>query len=83
MPKPFRFLADAREIGSLDDLAETVRRAEAIGPDPASITFDGTLEKVGWVRDAAGDRFDDLVLNVYPSGVSRASWRSSPGCATS
>ncbi len=38
-------------------------------PDPASITFDGTREKLGWVRDAAGDRFDDLVLNVYPSGV--------------
>jgi probable F420-dependent oxidoreductase len=41
-------------------------------PDPASITFDGTREKLGWVRDAAGDRFDDLVLNVYPSGVAPA-----------
>jgi probable F420-dependent oxidoreductase len=41
-------------------------------PDPGSITFDGTLEKLGWVREAAGDRFDDLVLNVYPSGVAPA-----------
>jgi probable F420-dependent oxidoreductase len=41
-------------------------------PDPGSITFDGTREKLGWVREAAGDRFDDLVLNVYPSGVAPA-----------
>jgi len=25
-------------------------------------------EKLGWVRDAAGDRFDGLELNAYPSG---------------
>ena len=36
-------------------------------PDPGSITFEGTREKVGWVREAAGDRFDGLELNVYPS----------------
>lgn len=41
-------------------------------PDPASITFDGTREKLEWVREAAGDRFDDLVLNIYPSGVAPA-----------
>ena len=41
-------------------------------PDPASVTFAGTAEKVEWVRDAAGDRFADLTLNIYPSmtGVS-------------
>ena len=41
-------------------------------PDPASVTFEGTREKIGWVREAAGERFDDLELNVYPSmtGVS-------------
>ena len=44
----------------------------ARAPDPASITFEGTREKLGWVRDAAGDRFDDLLLNVYPSGVAPA-----------
>ncbi len=37
------------------------------GPDPSSITFEGTREKIGWVRDAAGDRFDSIELNVYPS----------------
>ena len=36
-------------------------------PDPASVTFEGTLEKIGWVREAAGDRFGELELNVYPS----------------
>lgn len=36
-------------------------------PDPRSATFEGTREKIGWVRDAAGDRFDDLELNIYPS----------------
>ena len=41
-------------------------------PDPNSVTFEGTREKVGWVRDAAGARFAELELNVYPSmtGVS-------------
>jgi probable F420-dependent oxidoreductase len=36
-------------------------------PDPQSITWAATEEKIGWVREAAGDRFDSLELNVYPS----------------
>lgn len=36
-------------------------------PDPRSATFEGTREKIGWVREAAGERFDDLELNAYPS----------------
>ncbi len=41
-------------------------------PDPRSVTWDGTREKIDWVREAAADRFDDIELNVYPSmtGVS-------------
>jgi probable F420-dependent oxidoreductase len=35
--------------------------------DPRSITWAATEEKIDWVRDAAGDRFEDLVFNVYPS----------------
>lgn len=38
-------------------------------PEPHSLSFEGTREKIGWVREAAGDRFDDLELNIYPSGV--------------
>ncbi len=41
-------------------------------PDPRSVTFEGTREKIEWVRAAAGERFDGLELNAYPSmtGVS-------------
>jgi probable F420-dependent oxidoreductase len=35
--------------------------------DPRSVTWAATEEKIGWVREAAGARFDDLVFNVYPS----------------
>jgi probable F420-dependent oxidoreductase len=35
--------------------------------DPRSITWAATEEKLGWVREAAGERFDELELNVYPS----------------
>ena len=35
--------------------------------DPASITWAATEEKMGWVREAAGDRFASLTFNVYPS----------------
>jgi probable F420-dependent oxidoreductase len=35
--------------------------------DPRSITAAATEEKIGWVREAAGERFERLELNVYPS----------------
>ena len=38
-------------------------------PDLGSISFEGTREKIGWVRKAAGERFGDIVLNIYPSTV--------------
>ena len=53
--------------------AQIVGLAPRIGPgtrrDPRSLTWEATEEKIGWVRDAAGERFDGLRLNVYPSGV--------------
>jgi probable F420-dependent oxidoreductase len=36
--------------------------------DPRSMTLAATEEKIGWIRDAAGDRFGELELNTYPSG---------------
>jgi probable F420-dependent oxidoreductase len=36
--------------------------------DAKSLTLDAAREKIGWVRAAAGDRFDSLEFNVYPSG---------------
>ena len=35
--------------------------------DPNSLTWAATIEKIAWVREAAGDRFDDLEFNIYPS----------------
>jgi probable F420-dependent oxidoreductase len=35
--------------------------------DPRSITIAATEEKIGWIRDAAGDRFEGIELNIYPS----------------
>jgi len=36
--------------------------------DPRSVTWAATEEKLAWIREAAGDRFDGLTFNVYPSG---------------
>lgn len=36
--------------------------------DPRSITLAALEEKVGWIREAAGERFDQIELNTYPSG---------------
>lgn len=36
--------------------------------DPASITLAATEEKTGWVRAAAGERFAEIELNVFPIG---------------
>jgi probable F420-dependent oxidoreductase len=52
--------------------ADIVGLAPRIGKsaklDTRSITWDGTREKIEWVREAAGDRFDGLTFNIYPSG---------------
>jgi probable F420-dependent oxidoreductase len=51
--------------------ADTVSLAPRLLPgqrgDPRSITLAATEEKIGWVREAAGDRFAQLELNIYPS----------------
>jgi probable F420-dependent oxidoreductase len=52
--------------------ADIVGLAPRIGKDrkvdASSITLAGTREKIDWVREAAGDRFDALQFNIYPSG---------------
>jgi len=51
--------------------ADIVGLAPRIGKgrvvDARSLTFEATVEKIDWVRDAAGARFDRLEFNVYPS----------------
>src|SRR3954451_14907291 len=35
--------------------------------DAGSLTLAAAREKIGWVRDAAGERFPSLEFNIYPS----------------
>ncbi len=60
-----RTLTLAAREAQIVGLAPRIRSGGA--PDPTSITFEGTREKIAWVREAAGDRFDSLELNIYPS----------------
>jgi probable F420-dependent oxidoreductase len=63
--------------GGRTTLELAAREAQTVGlaprilrggvPDPRSFTWAATEEKIGWVRETAGERFDDLTLNVYPS----------------
>jgi probable F420-dependent oxidoreductase len=47
-------------------LAPRVRKGRG---DALSLTWESTVEKIGWVRQAAGRRWPKLALNVYPSSV--------------
>jgi probable F420-dependent oxidoreductase len=44
-------------------------RIKDLRSDPRSLTPEGVHEKIGWVRDAAGDRFDQIELNIYPTMI--------------
>jgi hypothetical protein len=44
-------------------------RIKARRSDLDSITPVAVDEKIGWVRSAAGDRFPDIELNIYPTTV--------------
>ena len=71
---PFMIGGGGRRVLSLAaQEAQIVSLAPRAGPDGrgdnASMSWEATAEKVGWVRDAAGDRFNELELNVYPSRV--------------
>ena len=58
----------AEAIG-IDVLVMPDHLVQAMAPIPllTAITSAATEEKIGWVREAAGDRFESLELNVYPS----------------
>ena len=67
-----RVLTLAGREADIVGLAPRTLPSAAGGPivrsDPRSITIAATEEKLGWVREAAGDRFGALELNVYPTG---------------
>lgn len=50
------------------DIVGLAPRISGTGLDAHSITWDATVEKIGWVREAAAVRFDSLTFNTYPSG---------------
>ena len=56
------------DIVGLAPRTMTASSGETVRSDPRSITIAATEEKIAWVREAAGDRFDRLELNVYPTG---------------
>ena len=61
-----RLLTLAAREADIVGLAPRIDSATGRG-DPTSITIAATEEKIGWVREAAGERFDGLELNIYPS----------------
>jgi probable F420-dependent oxidoreductase len=64
-----RMLSYAGREADVVGLAPRVIEVNGVpAPEPVSMTLAGAEEKVGWVREAAGDRFDSIELNVYPSG---------------
>jgi probable F420-dependent oxidoreductase len=68
-PHPPLFLGG----GGRRALSLAAREADIVGlaprpNDPRSMTAAATAEKIGWVREAAGDRFEALEFNAYPSG---------------
>ena len=72
-PKPARRPPLFLGGGGRRTLSLAGREADIVGlaprpGDPRSYTAAGTAEKIRWVREAAGDRFDALEFNAYPSG---------------
>jgi probable F420-dependent oxidoreductase len=65
-----RVLSLAAREAQVIGLAPRLMPGDQRGPKPdvRSLTLAAAEEKVGWVRAAAGDRFDQLELNCYPSG---------------
>jgi probable F420-dependent oxidoreductase len=63
--------------GGVKTLSFAAREADIIGLAPRAIRpgvsdvrscmAEGTLQKIGWVRAAAGDRFEGLEFNTYPT----------------
>src|ERR1700678_2697846 len=76
-PPPFfiggggrRLLTLAAREAQIVGLAPRLKKDAQGNPalDTPSITLAGTEEKIGWVRAAAGDRFDEIEFNTYPNG---------------
>ena len=62
-----RILSLAGRAADIVGLAPRILPGDVPRTDPRSLTLEAAAEKIGWVREAAGDRFDRLELNTYPS----------------
>jgi len=59
-----RVLSTAAKMADIVGVNPNVGEGK-IGPEAlASMSADATDEKLGWVRDAAGDRFDDIEISI-------------------
>lgn len=59
-----RVLSTAARLADIVGVNPNVGEGK-VGPEAiASMSADATDEKLGWVRDAAGDRFDDIEISI-------------------
>lgn len=59
-----RVLSTAARLGDIVGVNPNVGEGK-VGPEAvASMSADATEEKLGWIREAAGDRFDDLEISI-------------------
>jgi probable F420-dependent oxidoreductase len=63
-----RLLTLAARQAQIIGLAPRLIQGDHPRADARSLTAAATEEKIGWIREAAGDRFGDLELNTYPTG---------------
>jgi probable F420-dependent oxidoreductase len=63
-----RLLTLAAREAQIVGLAPRLVQGASPRVDAWSLTAAATEEKIGWIREAAGDRFGELELNTYPSG---------------
>lgn len=63
-PKMLRLAGREADIVSL--LTSSVATG-SLKPDPAEVTPDAVRRKIGWVREGAGERFDEIELNMIPT----------------
>ncbi|MBR7834515.1 TIGR03621 family F420-dependent LLM class oxidoreductase [Actinospica durhamensis] len=57
---------EAQIIGLAPRIGKNAEGLPAV--DTPSITLAATEEKIGWIREAAGERFAEIELNSYPTG---------------
>ncbi len=63
-----RLLTLAAREAQIIGLAPRLIHGDPPRVDARSLTAAATEEKIGWIREAVGDRFGDLELNTYPAG---------------